>query len=290
MSTLNETIVGIEKEWLKPLYLHVDGLFSGTNLPSHDADHHLRVWVHCRELMLELEKAGVPIDEETIKQSLIACFFHDTGLLKDLGENHGAESRLLCRLYLVDHPEFAVKNTESLLHAIEKHDDKSEKNIEANNIEEVKTTHRLITTADDLDAFGFIGVFRYLEIYIKRNVDTYQIPGKIISNLKGRFNNFWQSYSFLQQYAQLQKIRYSQTLGFFANLDAQLSARNQLPNGYVEVFNILFGFVASKQSDLTPLISEILETSTSDFVLTFFKRLKSENETISSLKHLITKQ
>lgn len=290
MSSLSEKIIQIEKEWLKPLYLHVDGLFSGTNLPSHDADHHLRVWVHCRELMLELEKAGVPIDEETIKQSLIACFFHDTGLLKDLGENHGAESKILCRLYLVDHPEFAVNNLETLLHAIEKHDDKSEKNIEANNIEEVKTTHRLITTADDLDAFGYIGVFRYLEIYIKRNVDTYQIPSKIISNLKGRFNNFWQSYSFLQQYAQLQKIRYSQTLGFFANLDAQLSAKNQLPNGYVEVYNILFGFVANRQSDLTPLISEILETSTSDFVLTFFKRLKYENETITSLKNLINKQ
>lgn len=289
MSNLSETIVQIEKEWLKPLYLHIDGLFSGTNLPSHDADHHLRVWVHCRELMLELERAGVPIDEETVKQSLIACFFHDTGLLKDLGENHGAESRLLCKLYLVDHPEFAVKDTETMLHAIEKHDDKSVKNIEANNIEEVKTTHRLITTADDLDAFGYIGVFRYLEIYVKRNVDTYQIPNKIISNLKGRFQNFWQSYSFLQQYAQMQKVRYSQTLGFFANLDAQLSAKNQFPNGHVEVFNILFGFVANRQTDLSPLISKVLETSTSDFVLSFFKRLKIENETTTSLKQIVNK-
>lgn len=280
MSALSNTISQIEQDWLNPIYKHVDSLFSGTNLPSHDADHHLRVWIHCRQLLLELESSGIEIPTDTVRQCLIACFFHDTGLLKDIGENHGTESKLLCKLFLTENPQIAVENTTNMLDAIEKHDDKREKNLEASSIEDIITTHRLVTTADDMDAFGYIGVFRYTEIYLKRGIPAAQIPHKVVANLKGRFNNFWQSYSLLQKLAAQQKLRYNQTLSFFTNLDAS-------DEEHMMVFNILTEQIEQKNSELNSIISQALSKSGTPFVVTFMNSLKIENSVVIPLKKII---
>jgi HD superfamily phosphodiesterase len=287
MTTLFDTIASTEREWLTPLYTHVDSLFSGTNLPSHDADHHLRCWIQCRELLLELDKAGVTVDSNTVKQCIIACFFHDTGLLKDIGENHGAESRLLCNLFLSDNPRFKVADKQNLLLAIEKHDDKHEKNIEAVSIKEIISTHRLITTADDLDAFGYIGVFRYIEIYLKRNVAKEVLAKKVVANLKGRFNNFWNSYSLLQKFSHLQKFRFNQTLTFFTNLDSQFASEYLVNDDHMKVYSIFEKAVLEKKMDLNGILNMVESNSTTDFVLTFFQQLKKETEIVKPFKKLI---
>ncbi len=47
-----------------------------------------------------------------------------------------------------------------------------------------------LSVADDLDAFGYIGIYRYLEIYIARNVRPEVIGYEIRKNALVRFQNF----------------------------------------------------------------------------------------------------
>ncbi len=65
MELLLERISDSEQKWLKPLYNQSKAIFEKTHLPSHDAEHHLRVWLHCRGLLIELHKAGIEITYAT---------------------------------------------------------------------------------------------------------------------------------------------------------------------------------------------------------------------------------
>ena len=124
MNDLRDKIHEVENKWLDSLYNNCKGLFSGSTVPSHDHEHHLRVWKSCKEIITELAPTH-PIEYELIESLIIASFFHDTGLTITLNENHGKQSRLICEDYF-DHNNIEKPfNFIQILDAIEKHDDKN---------------------------------------------------------------------------------------------------------------------------------------------------------------------
>ncbi len=181
----DNTIRLAEKKWKSEIIQYVSKLHIGQWLPSHDIDHHCRVWKNACELSSETVYPSQ--DEYFYEKLLLAVFFHDTGLLKDRGENHGRLSREFCEDFLSQNEEYIHFDTGDLLDAIEYHDDKTYGNnlhTSSNNI------YLLLTIADDLDALGAIGTYRYVEIYSLRKLQTETIPTLILNNLNQRYDYF----------------------------------------------------------------------------------------------------
>ena len=185
MNKLNEIIISVENKWLKQLSEFCQSLFYNVQIPSHDHSHHLRVWDYAKEIIYAINTT-YKIDEDFIESCLIASLFHDTGLTQTLDEDHGSESRKICERYFENEEIEKPKNFEEILNAIELHDDK-------NYLITKQTPDSVISVlcnADDLDAFGKIGVIRYTEIYLMRGINMKELPKHVINNLNKRFANF----------------------------------------------------------------------------------------------------
>mgnify|MGYP001213512624 CR=1 FL=1 len=283
MELLLEKISSSEQKWLKPLYKYCKTLFETTHLPSHDAEHHLRVWLHCRGLIIELNKAGIKTTHDTIDKAIVACFFHDTGLTIDVGERHGFLGKKICEDFFIKNPSLHVPDITNVLEAIEMHDDKSKKENTLTTPYTMKTILRLVSAADDLDALGFIGVFRYIEIYLKRGISDQQIPQKVIQNLRNRFANFLNTYSSLHKYTDKQKIRYKETVDFFSELDALFQQESRVEDCKLDVFNILKENLVVNKNGINETIENTLKSSTKGCTLIYFSKLRNELEVTSAL-------
>jgi hypothetical protein len=174
-----------EKKWLDSLCLHDLEIFSGIHLPSHDHTHHLRVWQFARELVMVRVEEGKQFSQQDLELLILAVFFHDTGMSRTQHARHGIVSREFCEAFIRVNQLSEMAGITGLLEAVEKHDDK-----------EYTQTHpdpasllTLLNLADDLDAFGLVGVYRYAEIYLMRGISLDDIPGKVLLNLDTRYNH-----------------------------------------------------------------------------------------------------
>ncbi len=283
MELLLEKINSSELKWLKPLYKHSKFIFEKTHLPSHDAEHHLRVWLYCRGLLIELHKAGIKTTHDTIDKAIVTCFFHDAGLTMDMGEQHGFLGRKICEDFFNQNPHLQVPDLVEVLDAIEKHDDKSKKEVTATTSYTMKTILKLISAADDLDALGYIGVFRYIEIYLKRGIPDKEIPKKVTINLRNRFSNFLNTYSGLHKYADRQKIRYKEVFDFFTELDSLFYQETEITDNQVAVFKVLKDCLVERKLGIIETIEETFTTNTKGYALWYFSKLRNELEVTSAL-------
>lgn len=217
MNDLKTYIQIAERNWLERIYNYCEKLFIDKKIPSHDHTHHLRVWKYSKEILFTLSSSSV-IDTGFIQACLLASFFHDTGLTINLGEIHGKESKEICIRYFEENKLPKPNYFEEILYAIEKHDDKDYKldNIDPGSILSI------LCTADDLDAFGNIGVIRYTEIYLLRGFSLAELPNHVIKNLDKRFLNFEKVYRDFSDLYLKHKERYLLTRNFFAALQEEL--------------------------------------------------------------------
>lgn len=216
MKNINYLIEKTEQKWLNQLFQNCKDLFSETKIPSHDHTHHFRVWSYCKEIILALHQ-DVTVNYDLIERCIIAAFFHDTGLTQTLKENHGKESKEICKNYFIsNHLDLPVNFNEILL-AIEKHDDKNYQ-LNKNNAGSLFT---ILCNADDLDAFGNIGIVRYTEIYLMRGVNLRELPSLVIENLDKRFTNFQYSYQNYTNLINKHKSRYRITRKFFEEMQEE---------------------------------------------------------------------
>jgi len=194
--------------------------------------HHARVWYGARSLLLQLEKSGLPIPEPIPEQLIIAAFFHDTGLTRTSGEEHGRESRLLCEEFFNNRtlkPD--KKSYNSILHAIEHHDDKSLKPAAA----DVRSSRlpdllNILSAGDDLDAFGNMGIYRYAEIYLLRGIKPEQLPLEVSKNVRNRFDNLTSSFGEQEEFIRAQEGRFRQVYDFYLRLSEAFAARDEKPS------------------------------------------------------------
>ncbi len=74
-----------------------------------------------------------------------------------------------------------------MLEAIEYHDVKNYSDASKNKSNNI---YHLLTIADDLDALGALGVYRYIEIYLVRGIEIHEIPIQILNNVRQRYDYF----------------------------------------------------------------------------------------------------
>jgi HD superfamily phosphodiesterase len=161
-----DLIVNIESKWLKELYDYNYNLFSNKHIPSHNQSHHLRVWHNAKSLAMALDaNQDLILTEEKLECLIIATFFHDTGITKTLDEKHGKAGKELCFKFLQKTNIDIPKGINEALTAIEFHENKEHDNI----VKDKTSILAILSTADDMDAFGATGVYRYAEIYLMRN-------------------------------------------------------------------------------------------------------------------------
>ena len=182
---LGESVLSAENKYLQTLEGFFNETWGNTRLFSHDIDHHRRVWRYAKELLYVINSHGGTFAPEFPGKLMIACYMHDLGMSADPGIRHGIHSREFCRQFLQknypDEPGY-----EDLLDAVENHDNKEYATDDPSENEIL----RLLSAADDLDAFGYIGIYRYIEIYSARGIRPELIGFEIKKNAMGRFQNF----------------------------------------------------------------------------------------------------
>jgi HD superfamily phosphodiesterase len=185
MAKMSEnSIVKASEKWETNILKYLIELYAENWMPSHDIDHHKRVWKNASEFCT-LIPVLLNENESFFEKLIISCYFHDVGLLVNKGEYHGKDSRKICEIFLEMNRKRINFDMEEILFAIENHDEK-------NDYSKIKNRNHLLeilTVADDLDAFGAIGVYRYIEIYLIRDVPPENIAERVLLNAFQRYEN-----------------------------------------------------------------------------------------------------
>jgi hypothetical protein len=196
-------------------------LFSKSSMPSHDHLHHARVWGYAKDILRQLLATHMINDPLIAEKTIIASYFHDTGLTINTGPDHGKESREICNEFLRTQ-NITPRFSEEVLDAVERHDDKS-----YTSASDPGSLAAIIAVADDMDAFGHIGVLRYWEIYSMRGITMNEMPDKIVSNAVNRFKHLESTYHMFPELVRRQKERLDILTSFYQSLKKDCQADNQ---------------------------------------------------------------
>lgn len=237
---LAETIISAENKYRQILEDFFLKTWSATVQSSHNIDHHRRVWHYAKELLAvatDLQIISNPVQPEKL---IIACYLHDIGMSTDPGIKHGRHGSELCREFLAKNH---INNTDfgEVLHAIENHDDKDYSDPSAPD-----PLLAILSVADDLDAFGRIGIFRYSEIYLTRGVPPNLTGYRIIENAGKRFRNFETLFGRSAAVFKKHQQRYLLLDDFFNRYNIESSRftfGNNEPSGYRGVLEIISGMI-----------------------------------------------
>lgn len=220
-------------------------IFAQSYLLSHGIDHHRRVWHYAKELLSLLQNHGFYFDQLFSDKLIIACYLHDSGMSVDSGFNHGAEGRKICERFLSENNLPVIELTD-VLQAIEIHDNKEYKAI--SKPEDLLT---VLSVADDLDAYGFIGIYRYMEIYIERNKPLNEIGILIKDNCENRYQNFIMTYRYYDELIERHSRRFEILASFFNSYNQQTiyyKFDNQSIAGYCGIAEIISAMIKKKVS------------------------------------------
>lgn len=280
MSELKILIKNVEELWLSKLYDNCQMQFKKVKIPSHDSLHHLRVWLIAKELFQELEKNDIEISRNDLEKAIIGIFFHDIGMVQTTDKQHGIISKEMCESFFKVNKLERIEGFDEILGSIEKHDDKEYKSMVYHGKLQ-KSVLSIVCVSDDLDAFGAIGVFRYLEIYLLRNVPIIELAGKILENLKNRYENFHNLYSQLDRFTEKQKERFEFISGFYQDLSREINEGGYskgIDIGAIGVVNLLIKNIVVGKDSITTISEKILKSSKDEYVLEFFKLFQKEIE------------
>ena len=241
-----ESVYRAEKKYISQLEEYFTRVWGETNLHSHDIDHHRRVWLFAKELLTSLhnEEKSAPVSAEKL---LIASYLHDAGMSLNSGVNHGVHSRSLCSKFLADNNLPENEFTE-VLDAIEMHDNKEvDYSLSPNRVLQI------LAAADDLDAFGFIGIYRYSEIYLARGVPYSDLGIRIKQNAGSRFRNFMTVFSRFSELVGKHHARYLILDEFFSGYNEEIFSLNNETCSPAGKYSSLFRLFAEMTGKKIPL-------------------------------------
>ena len=193
--------------------------FDEKSLPSHGLEHHRRVWNYCKKLVSVLGEKGHPFSDHFFDELIVAAYLHDIGMIVDSGPRHGKHSREICTRFLKIN-NFEVKDFDNALNTIEYHDRKD--------YDPEETGISLLTI-----------LFRYAEIYLRRNVGFEDIGSFIMDNAAARFNHFIKVIGYRDRIFEKHKKRYLILDEFFKEYNIQVLSYKfgtKQPSGYCGVF------------------------------------------------------
>lgn len=220
-------------------------IYDDKSLSSHGIDHHRRVWSYAKEL-LPLVAGQQPVSISQLPSKLIiASYLHDIGMSVDPGIRHGHHSRDLCIQFLTNN-HLPENEYQDVLEAIENHD---RKDYTGNT--SVNDLLTILSVADDLDAFGFTGIYRYSEIYLTRGINPEEIGHLIKDNAGKRFDNFVKTFGFADELVLKHKKRFDILDNFFNEYNNQVISYKfggQHPAGYCGVIEVLLNLINNKKA------------------------------------------
>ena len=260
-----------EASWLDELYANAETLYRNTSLPSHDHTHHFRVWNLCKTLLREIAPFSSSIDQLLVEGVLIAAFFHDLGMVYSTRPDHGNLGAELCMEWFMDGRRERPGNFKEILRAIELHDRKDEQIHGTFQRETPPEILSILSVADDLEAMGIIGIYRYAEIYLRRGIPLEELGDRILANASTRFHNITRACLRCEHIIENFRPQYEELLHFFENYNNQLrsvSRADGLSSGPLGVINYIRTGV-TKLSDLVRTDGEVHE---------FFRKLEHELE------------
>jgi HD superfamily phosphodiesterase len=240
MENFHGNISIAEQKWLDLLFNYSKEKFSRAPLPSHDHLHHARVWNYAKQILKALSEAGIVYSQPEVEAIMVAVFFHDLGMTITRDKQHGIESRKLCQSFFDDHALLLPSNAELIYEMIEKHDDKEYIILLLNT--EKPAAAAILNIADDLDAFGNIGVYRYTEIYYFRGIPVEELPSLVLPNLEARYLHFSKQLGQLEELVYMHRRRFEIIFNFFTSMKSELKVRNKFPGSFQKIVQLLIDF------------------------------------------------
>lgn len=216
-----------EATWLDPLYRNAEQVFRGKSLPSHDHTHHMRVWNLCKTILREISLFNSRTDPSLVDGVIIAAFFHDLGMVSSTREDHGKLGSELCRSWFRDSGRERPERFEEILQAIELHDRKDVQLYAPFSQEAPPEILGILSVADDLEALGIIGIYRYAEIYLERGIKLKELANRILENAKIRFENLSAGCHLCTRLVSRYRKEYDELCYFFEQYNLQLTG---IPN------------------------------------------------------------
>jgi HD superfamily phosphodiesterase len=249
---LNRIIESAEKQYKQILEEYFISVYSERSLSSHGIEHHRRVWKYSAELLkvIPLKKKLYP---KLTTDLLIASYLHDIGMSVDPGLKHGKYSKDLCARFLALN-NLSINDYMGVLEAIENHDNKEYINVNKNDL------LTLLSVADDLDAFGFTGIYRYAEIYLIRETDLKELGLLINKNAGKRFENFVKTVGKSKKLIEKHIQRYQILDNFFNKYNEQLpyyQFGTLNPLGYCGVIELFGKMISNKMEPKELIFSEM---------------------------------
>jgi hypothetical protein len=214
---LSDQIIKSEEKYLRLLEDYFIDTWGDTKNWSHDLSHHRRVWNFAKELMLCTDIQYVTEQQSFSVKLIIACYLHDLGMSVDSGPRHGFQSRKFCEQFLIKN-DLNISNYQDVLFAIEKHDDKDYAS-PAKNISVLLT----LNAADDLDAFGYTGILRYADIYLRRGINPDNLGSMVLENADKRFRYFESAFNKYPSLIKKHRKRYLVLTEFFTRYNQQFN-------------------------------------------------------------------
>jgi HD superfamily phosphodiesterase len=265
-------IESAEKQYMQILEDFFISVYNEKTLCSHGIGHHRRVWNYSKELLKILPSTSTLQTSRLAEELIIACYMHDIGMSVDPGIKHGRYSRELCFSFLsknnLIHAEWDI-----VLEAIENHDLKDYTGIKSKN-----DVLQILSVADDLDAFGYIGIFRYTEIYLTRGTDPGKIGYVIRENAGKRFENFIKTFGYNKDLIQKHKKRYKILDDFFSKYNDQLPSYHfgtKNPSGFCGVIETIL-IMMNNGLQLEDFLTEQENYTKEPGILLYFSELASE--------------
>jgi HD superfamily phosphodiesterase len=269
---LTETIESAEKQFKQILEDFFISVYNEKSLASHGIDHHRRVWNYSKELMKLFPVKNPAQISQLPAELIIASYLHDIGMSVDPGIRHGKHSKYLCIQFLSKN-NLPENDYRDVLEAIEDHDNKDYARDASMN-----ELHIILSVADDLDAFGFSGIFRYLEIYLTRGIEPENIGFLIGENAKKRLDNFVKTFRADSEIVQKHLRRYNILDNFFSKYNEQLPSYHfgtLNPSGYCGVAEAIL-FIIKNNVQLKDFLSDLEKFSSDKVIRWFFFELEKE--------------
>lgn len=216
-----------EATWLDELYVHAETIFRDCSLPSHDHTHHMRVWNLCKTILREINSFNSGIDQSLVEGVLVAAFFHDLGMAYSTREDHGRLGSDQCRSWFMETGRDQPERFEEILKAIELHDRKDIQIYTSFDRETPPEILGILSVADDLEALGTIGIFRYAEIYLQRGIALEELGIRILENARSRFENLSGGCQLCQGLTEAYRPQYDELRLFFEQYNDQLKSTRQ---------------------------------------------------------------
>lgn len=259
------SIESAENQFIQVLEGFFVSVYDEKLLPSHGLNHHRRVWQTAKELIQILAAKNRLPDSFVIPGLLIASYLHDIGMAIDHGPRHGRQSFELCKRFLKEN-SLDEKEFPGMLEAVLEHDNKDYSSPTTNNIQ------TLLSVADDLDAFGITGIYRYIEIYTLREITHQELGSKIRDNAEKRYKHFQDMFVSEDELIQKHSQRYFILDNFFRSYYEQQQSGDR--SGTVKIVEIITAMVNNK-TDIIEIISKNKDNP-DPVVSSFFENLEKE--------------